>query len=530
MQGYVVTGVRDTVSLIDPASQDPLRITASAQVSGTYGVVGSTAAAWSIANFGTVTGARGASGGGSYGYGIMLAAGGRITNGSEGDPLARISGADSAIDIRVAAGSIVNHGTIAGAARYGIRLEAGGSIVNGAPDGNAALITAQGQSYNGRAYDARAVIGVGGAAGTVTNFGTIAGAAYDAVSLLAGGSVKNGSKTDRTGLISASSVGVLMDGGGSVVNDGTIAGNIGVDHALATAGLTVTNAGTITGSDGVAVLLASGDRLVVDPGAVFQGIAVARGGGAVLELAHGATAGSLNGIGQSFAGFSTIALDAHAHWQIGGTDALVAGTTLALDAGARLDVTGTLQAAGGLVLTGTGTLATSAAAGGSIEIGSGALGPMPGTITVDYITDLTASGTLAGPVLNDGTINLAGGTLALTGRVLGSGTLSFLPGHAATLDLTDARPQVAISGFGAGDTIELQRIAGSALSYRSDPLGGGVLSVLGAGVTLARLDFVGSFTAADFHIAAGGQGSTLLSFGSPSAAAQTGLLHPIGYR
>lgn len=80
-------------------------------------------------------------------------------------------------------------------------------------------------------------------AATISNYGTIQASAYYGVNLRAGGSVINGSISDRTALISGSRYGVAARyGGASLTNNATIVGgSAGVDlHA----GGTVVNGGT----------------------------------------------------------------------------------------------------------------------------------------------------------------------------------------------------------------------------------------------------------------------------------------------
>jgi hypothetical protein len=115
-----------------------------------------------------------------------------------------------------AGGTVANSGSIAGTgtSSYGVRLTAGGSVTNGSPGVLDASITgAEG-------------VGIVGAAGTVTNYGTIA----------------------------ATSHGVYFGAGGAITNRNLISGGTDVVFVTDSAG-TITNSGTILGTTGAAIWL-----------------------------------------------------------------------------------------------------------------------------------------------------------------------------------------------------------------------------------------------------------------------------------
>ena len=67
------------------------------------------------------------------------------------------------------------------------------------------------------------------------------------------------------------------------------------------------------------------NRLVIDPGAVFSGMVTGGNtiGSAVvstLELASGASAGTLSGLGTQFIDFAQVTVDAGAQWHLDGAD------------------------------------------------------------------------------------------------------------------------------------------------------------------------------------------------------------------
>ena len=234
--------------------------------------------------------------------------------------------------------TIGNNGAVTASGRYGVRLD-GGIVTNGRSisGGNDGVL-------------------ISGAIGTVANDGSITGANFEGVYLGSGGSVTNAASAS----ISGGANGVLVLGGGTVTDDGTISGAYAVQF-----GNSATN------------------RLIVDPAAVFIG---AVGGGATsasnaLELAGGSgTIGGLsagsgtateNAHSWSFTNFHTIDFDAGADWTFTGADTIASGDTLtndgtlALAAGATLDIAGALTASGTFDLgDGTQALILGASASG----------------------------------------------------------------------------------------------------------------------------------------------------------------------
>lgn len=184
-----------------------LSITQTGYVGGTGVATGTIpGGAYTIANDGTVH----AEGGN---VGINLQDGGSIAN----DSAALIEGA-TGIWIAGAAGSVANLGTILGAglAEYGMLVEAGGSITNGSAADTAALI------------EGRTGLWLEGG-GTIGNFGTIDGTGASRYDLILGGAgaVTNGSATDRGALIEGW-IGLGLYGGpATVTNFGTILGRHG---------------------------------------------------------------------------------------------------------------------------------------------------------------------------------------------------------------------------------------------------------------------------------------------------------------
>ena len=268
---------------------------------------------------------------GTY-YGVHLAFGGSITNAAGG----LITGANIGVYVNGnAAGTVVNAGSIGG----GVFLYGGGSVTNAE---GAAITGGQGVYF-----------GHGGAQ-AVYNAGDITGTYAFGVAIRNGGSLTN----SVSGVIAGQTNGVNVIGAGTVVNLGSITsahgdgirfaagGYIGNGSSGVISGVviyggagTVANAGSIAGYGGTAVAFdfAGANRLIVDPNAVFGGNVVAQGTANVLELASGASTGTIAGIGTSFSGFGTVETDNGAHWVVSG--AVTAGT-IDIAAGSGLTLTG----------------------------------------------------------------------------------------------------------------------------------------------------------------------------------------------
>jgi hypothetical protein len=393
-------------------------------------------------------------------YGILLGVGGLVQNLTG----ATISGATA-----LAAGgptTVVNAGSMLGGA-YGIQLADGGAVTNqsgGSIAGRAAIEIGQvagsvanyGQIAGDGSYGVQLTNG-----GDVTNFaGTISG--YHGVRISAGGTVVNAGEILGTAPLG---FGVLLVNGGSVTNQsgGTIAGSRGigvlndpgtVDNAgniggtlgvYLKAGGSVTNqsSGTISGSeDAVRFLPGYTSQLVIDPGAVFSGTldgGNAPGGAAIstLELAEGGGAGALAGLGSQYIGFTQTTIDSGAQWTLSGINALAAGYSIT-NAGTLTLSSGSLYDGGGL--TNNGVIVDS------------------GSMTV---ADLLGSGVV--------TI-AAGGALEVMGSVASTETIVFA-GDMAYLHL-DSPTEAAggVSGFGHGNEIDLKGIDPGSVSYAAGTL------------------------------------------------------------
>ncbi len=426
-------------------------------ISGFYGVWGQTDAI-SVVNQGVLTGALGT----SLGVGVYLAAGGSLTNAAA----ASISGGN-AVYVRGAAATVQNAGIITGnatnASNAGVYLKVAGSSLTNQSGGT---IT----GFRGVADIGATVVNAGSVGGN-TSAATGAG-----VLLNTGGALTNQSGGTITGFL-----GVYNSSGAvTVVNAGDIAGNLstGKGISLKAAG-TVTNqsGGTISGGAG-AVQFAAGvtNLLVAGPGAVFTGTVT--GGNTIgaasistLELASGASAGTLTGLGSQFIDFAHIAIDAGASWTVSGTNALAQGITLT-DSG-TLTNSGTFTnaalitgAADGLILAASAPLTNQTGgtiSGSTAGVVANAAGSVAnaGIITgTGFGVELASGGTVTAQ--SGGTISSAGTAVSFgashtnrlviyqgasfTGQVDGGNTIG--AASISTLELASSASAGTLSGLG----------------------------------------------------------------------------------
>ena len=388
----------------------PLTITNAGAVDTSSGnaVYGSNAQAWTLVNYGTVVAGSG--------LGVVLSAGGYVDNSGTA---ALISGYTGGVLIAGGAGTLVNSGTISSTGslfNLGVYLGAGGYVDN---SGTAALISGYGVG-----------VSIAGGAGTVVNSGTISGMGpidgnASGILLNAGGDVTN---SGSTALIAGIHLGVGLGGaGGTVSNFGTIlasdARGLGVviqsggivangDGASIGGGLvgvfttygTVLNSGTITGfgSYGYGVEL-------------FNGIG---GSGSVVNSISGLIEGAVNGVkafnnGGAVSNSGTILGGSTGVYLHDGGAVINSGSTALISNGVRIN-------------NGAGTVANSGTIEGEVFLADGGTVVDTGRISGDIV--LSNGGRL---VLGPG-YSIGGGALGSRyllsvlelGSAASSGTLS----------------------------------------------------------------------------------------------------------
>ena len=368
----------------------------------------------SIGNTGTITGATAVSVAGagvvdnagriagSAGWGVILRAGGTVTNHTSatitgGNGVLISGGAGTLLNdgmvassvLLAGAGLVTNSatGTIESAGAYGVRIGGLGTVTNaGVLGGGTGVILISGglvTNAAGGTLVGGVAIDIAGGTGTVQNAGYLSGNYSYSIRLAAGGTVTNtagglivgGVSIGGTGLLTNAGsigglglvpgIGVVLAGGGTITNaaSAAITGSLGVRlggggmvvngaGALISAtgdgvdlldGGTLANAGTIIGNNGTAVSLGGtgSNRLVLTPGFAFSGAVLGNASASnTLELAAGAGTGTLTGLGTQFIRFGAIVFDPGADWMIAGAPRGLAGPISGFDLGDTIELTG----------------------------------------------------------------------------------------------------------------------------------------------------------------------------------------------
>ncbi len=284
MTGTTISGAYAFgITLSDTATQNPATVTGSGLINVTSassnGIYGSSAAAWSIFNNGTVSGRS---------HGIFLVAGGTVAN-----QAGTISGYYRGIDIIGGAGTVTNAALIEAVKYQGVRLNNGtvsnlsGGTINGGGIYASVYVLQGGLVENASNATIGNGVRIDGSIGTVVN----------------GGAINSGT---------SSVAGVQLSAGGTVTNSGSIvAPNAGV--VLGAAGAVYNNAGAVINA-ATAVSLSAGS--VSNSGLISGTTAIAFGyGGTVTNLSGGVLSGptsatssvviSFGGVG-TFTNFGTV--------------------------------------------------------------------------------------------------------------------------------------------------------------------------------------------------------------------------------
>ncbi len=464
-----------------------------------------------VTNYGTIVGFAG----GAAGVGLFR--GGLVTNGSSTDTTATISG-HVGVSVQNARATVVNFGTIQGYGNECVLLEDGGSVINGSNADTTALIGGPNTAYGVNSRKPA----------TVTNFGTI----YGVISF--NGTVINGSAADTTALISGN-IGVF--GGHKVINFGTITtislessatltnGSVDDTAALISGGVggaVITNFGTIASAHGHAVgvggVLINGSA--ADTTALVSGV-----GGVFASASASATVtnfGTIVGTGGNALKFN----DAKCTLNIEAGCAFVGGV---FGHGGVLDLASGVGVVRGLgdgpvIVTGSmqrtvfrqfRTLEIAAGARFSLAVpGTVANGGFHTLVDNGLFTvndELTISGTLSGT----GTLAMAAGaTIEIDSAAPSTLTTKFNGGYSVLALMSPSSFAATISGLVVGDTIDLLGItATSATVAPKDRL------VVYDGTTqVASLQLAGSYNGATFDVSADGKGGTDVTLATPGAA------------
>jgi T5SS/PEP-CTERM-associated repeat protein len=569
LEGAASTLINDgTIAGIGGVGENDVQLAAGGVViNQAGGVIGSPStnpsAVYISGDAGTVTNA------GTINAGVWLQAGGSVTNQAGGAIISDSTSGGYGVGLR-AAGTVINAGRISGLF-VGVDNYSGTTTTNqaGGPiSGNYAGVfigSAFAASENGGNLINQAGGTVNGDSGviswgadaTVTNAGAISGTS--AVTII------------KDGITLVLGDGVSMNAGGTVTNQsgGTIAGASYGIYISGGAG-TVVNAGTISGSSG-AVRFAAGnaDRLVIDPGALFVG--TVSGGNTIgatavstLELAAGASTGTLSGLGSKYINFGSIVFDAGADWLLSGNTSGLAGRISGFGAGDTIELIGitatgsnftngiltldeasgaaTLDLAGGIslgqlvvtnVVGGTEvTVTASANSGGTTITGDTANGitltspAYVNPVVIDAGVTVSAYGVAIAASIGSWTIENSGSVASTStagvGIYLSSGGLVT---NAAAASITGS---TAVHLPGAGTVINAGSIAGNATFFSGTlNVGSGIMLGPGGSVTNESGGLVTAFLGVNAF-----DGTVVVNYGSiagnPTATRSTGNVPGIG--
>ena len=523
---------------------NPTTIASSASVgnaaNNSAAVTGPSGTAWIVTNLGTITES------GTNSYGLNLASGGTVVNAG------KIADSGQGTGVRIAGtGSVTNQsgGTITVATNAAIDLIGGGDIVNngtllsgslGIGGGGVLTVTNTGvvlanhdavTMRDGSVTNSLGGIIQGGGygillegAGTITNGGTIQGTGNDAIYILSGVVTNSGS------IGSGGDYSVYIDGAGSVTNQvgGTIT-NAGTKASVIAvlAGGNVTNAGTLKG--GGQVVYGGGLLTVTNSGVIQTTVA---NGEAVTLAAGGLVTNSVNGtIGARFgiiiSGTGTVANSGKIAGYSGSAIDLYSGTVgnSGYIASGGLPMAVYLHRSGSVTNVSAGTIAgyggVSFGAGfsdtlvnaGTIIGGGGTAVSFNGAGTHHLIVDPGAvfHGAIFGGTGATSVFELASGASAGTisgfgGTITNFSSLAFDTGARWTVvgnDFASGLGTLGVSGFAAGDTIDLTGFAAVSGTFANNSL-----ILTDAVSNHATLAIQGGFSSADFRLGTDGSGGT----------------------
>ncbi len=488
--------------------------------SGAYGGAGALVHGGRVINTGTIAGGAGRTGSGfTMGQGVYLTGGGSVTNGSSVSTSALIVGSVGVLAGASGAATVTNFGSIQGAGAASI-------LFLSASD---RLIAESGSTFIGAVKGGGGTLELAKAVGTITGLGatgTLSGA--EAMTFSGFGSYVLDAKGSWTlAGTNALAAGATLTDNGALTNDGalTLAGTVSGNGALAFAGgteaidggakLSVSNWSLAGGAavsvnealtyaktftDGAATLsIGAGDTMALTGASTFNTGAVVNGAGrlslksATLSgLTVGGTAiltdtGTIDQTGQITIGDATTAaarlvVAKGATYKIDGNVGITRGAATT----SSLSVTGSLVRASG---KGTSRVGVTVTDNGLIEAATG---------TLDFTSALKGNGTLK--------ID-AGATLEAASTAASTLTATF-NGTGGTLALgKPARFAATISGYAAGDTIDLIKTAATGASVN----GGDQLVIVNGLNTVATLQLTGSYAGATFTVASDGHGGSAIT-------------------
>ncbi len=308
----------------------------------------------------------------------------------------------------------------------------------------------------------------------------------------------------------------------------------GLQDSVVVAGPSGTSLQTITGAGAVAAALFTGNTVLSGSFSAGTLTVGTPANGGVLQLATGT---SLQSTTASLAAGSLLVNGAGTSLSVAGTLGIGDGQTDGLSA--SFDVTGGGTASVLGLQMDVANCAIYVDPASILNVGGAGTG-LAGTLTVDSGALLSGEGdaNAYGDVANNGTIQAAGGTLAV-GALSGTGTLLVQAG--ATLELNGVcgagqsvqfaganacldlqaeyyAPSGTLTGFAAGDTIDVSGSLISSASYVASGAGGGILTFYYGSQVADRITLAGNYVGSTFLTSGDGDGGTLITV----AAAESG--------
>ena len=304
--------------------------------------------------------------------------------------------------------------------------------------------------------------------------------------------LQSGGITDGT-LVSTGNGAFNVTGSFNLTGDPDISGNDVINQAP----LAVLAGNTLTLADSLlnqAIITLGDDATLGIDGSVFVG-----GGFVGGSFVAGGGTIVMNGIADQIVGMTgSDQLDDNDNTILGG--GLIGGGNLAFTNGSTVNATSSL-----IVNTGTQTLVNrnmmeattgTLTIGGAIE-NDGEIESLGGAVVID------------GALTGSGFLQVTGGTVTLGGSVSGAQGLGFDFSTPGELIIEQPVQMAArITGFFAGDTIDVAGVAADAFNYDG---GGGTLSLLSAGTTVATLGLQSVFPVAGLGVAPDGSGGTFVT-------------------
>jgi T5SS/PEP-CTERM-associated repeat protein len=415
----------------------------------------------------------------------------------------------------------------------GVLTASGGSHLSAAENGGTGAVFLDGTAANGGA-----TVSVTGAGSSLTALGGIVITGANAA-LTIGGAATASAITSTSGSepISISNGGVLVvsgtasrltaSGGVTQIGAASLLQQTGPGSVLIIGGATlVSNAGTTAQQPGVGLAATIGDStarggrsvVTVDGagsqwqinGNLTMGLNGPTGASAsILKVISGATATVTGTLSADAAGNIILVAGAHGALTAGQIE-LLPGVSLDVAGGAQVEMDDGTIGAGTLTAGTLSASGTMAIYGGTME-GSG-LVRAPSLVMLTASSWLEAQGSLSvlGAVTGAGVLAVsAGGTLALGGAGADSAALRFL-GSDAVLDATALdKLDGTLSGFAAGDVIDVGGVVASEASYAP-----GTLTLEGSsGQILGLLRLSGTYAGGEFALMPDGHGGTVIGLG-----------------